>query len=178
VTALTIRVDGVEKAIRTLEKIGRGAKTTQMRNASSAAGGVLKPEAAKRAPKETGTLAKNFIVKSKVRKDKESAYALIGANRAITVFVSKDQKTNTKKVIATYRTKKDGSISVSGVARLDKAIAKGTRTEKRKPSRYLHLANKKHRFMEATIAAKGRAAAERFKQRLEKGVAEEVAKAK
>lgn len=178
---LTLKIQGIEDALQALGKFSKGVKSRQLIKASSKAAGVIKPDVVARAPRETGTLAKAFIVKAKRTKDGEGAYALVGANKAISVQVA----SNSRKVLATFRTKKDGTVKVTGIKKFQKAVAAGTRTEKRKPSRYLHLVEggtkqgvRARRFMRAALAAKGDAAVKAFADKLRRGIEEEAAKAR
>jgi HK97 gp10 family phage protein len=182
---LTLKITGIEDTFKALNQFGKGVKSRQLIKASSKAAAVIKPDVIARAPRETGTLAKAFVIKAKRTKDGEGAYAAIGANKAISVAVARNDK-GTRKVIATFRTKKDGTIKVTGGKRLEKAFAEGkSGIEYRKPSRYLHLVEggtkrgtRARRFMAGALAAKGPQAVKVFAEKLAKGVEEEAAKAR
>lgn len=169
-----VQLNGIPETLDAIERVaGKTARKKYTRNSLSAAGGVVKPEAIKRAPRDTGTLAKNLIVKTKLRQSGEGGYSLVGARRGVRVAVSAKKG---GKVLATFRKKKDGTIAVSGGKRLTKAIAKGAKPILRIPSRYLHLANRRYSFMEAAAVAKRGEAIKKATEKIQQGLAEEVAK--
>lgn len=167
---LTVEVQGIPEATAKLDRFGKGVKRKHLRIAVSAGGGVLKPEVIRRAPRDTGTLAKHQIVKAKVTKDGEGAYALVGAKRGIRV-VARGSKT-----VATFRTKKDGTVSVAGEKRLKKEQAKGGKLRTLVPSRYSHLAEKKHGYLAKSVVAKKEQVKATVTRKLREGVLAEAAK--
>lgn len=173
---LVVSVVGLGRTIAELKQFGNGFQRLQTRKALAAAGGVIRDEAVKRAPVQTGTLKKNITVKTKVPRDPTKAYALVGAKRGVKVAVT--TKNGAPQVVARFRTKKDGTIAVSGQKKLDKLQASGKQVKYRVPSRYLHLAEKHKRFMAASVAAKGQAAGQAAIDKLNQGVNDEAAKAR
>lgn len=178
--SLRVELKGLPETLAAIERVGgKAARKKYTRNALSAAGGVVKPEAAKRAPRDTGTLSKNLIVKTKLRMDDNGGYSIVGARRGVKVAVTQKKG---GKVLATFRKKKDGTIAVTGGKRLDKAVAKGVKPVYRSPSRYLHLVNQGTKrgtrathFMQSAAAAKQAEALARAMAKVKQGL-EEVAK--
>jgi hypothetical protein len=174
---LTITVEGAREARNALGSFSTGVQRVETKKALAAAGGVLKREAVKRAPTQTGTLAKYQTVKTSLNRDQTRAYTLVGAKRGVQVAVTADKKNGGLKVLARWVTKKDGTVSAAPPKRFKKALAAGTKIAYRVPSRYGHLAERKSKFMEKTIAAAQYQAARACIDRMAKGVEEQRAKA-
>lgn len=180
-SGLGVKVEGIDPTLVALASLGKGVAKRQAIKAVSAGAAVIKPEVVKRSPIDTGTLEQSFVVKARTKKRGEGAYALVGANRNIMrVFI---RKGGTRKQVATFKRTRKGETRATGEKRLAKATAAGSKPIKRKPSRYLHLANngtkrvKPTRFMDQAVQAKSNEAIARYRERLRKGLDEEVAAA-
>lgn len=172
---LNIKADlrGVPEALAGLKQFKEGIQRKHIKIALSAAGGVFKPEAVKRAPSETGLLKKSIKVKTSLSKKKDNAYAVVGASRQVKRAVG---------LAASGKNK--GKIRTLGKKAVEKLTTAGTTVRYRQPARYSHLVEKgtkrgvkATRFLADTVASKKDQAGQRIVEKLRKGVEEEAAKA-
>ena len=152
-----ITLTGVDQAIANLAQLPRKVALRHLRVALNAAGGTIRDKAKSLAPTETRLLKKSLTVKVKipdaswdVKHHGKPAYVVIGAKRGAVGQVSAWK----------------GKIRrVSGKS-LERAHAFGHRVRVRKPSRYSHLAEKKHGFHANASRTAGPAASQRAAQKL------------
>jgi hypothetical protein len=176
---LRFYVIGMAEAIAAVRELPERVQRVVIKRGLSASGGILKKEAVKRVPKDSATLEKNLIVKTSLTRDKKRAYSVVGSRRKVKVAIGEKNAKGDIGVVATFRTKKDGTVAASGQKRFDKAVAAGKSLKYRSPSRYIHLVEKKNkngRFLKKSIAAKGREAGEAGTAQMQKALVQEVAK--
>lgn len=172
-------VVGMAEAIAAIRELPERVQRVVIKRGLSAAGGILKTEAVKRVPQDSSTLKKNLIVKTSLTRDKKRAYSVVGSRRRVKVAIGEKNAKGEIGVVATFRKKKDGTTAVTGKKRFEKAIAAGRSLKYRSPSRYIHLVEKKNRngrFLQKSIAAKGRQAGEAGTAQMQKALIQEVAK--
>lgn len=172
-------VVGMAEAIAAIRELPERVQRVVIKRGLSAAGGILKKEAAKRVPKDTATLEKNLTVKTSLTRDKKRAYSVVGGKRRVKFAIGEKNKKGDIGVIASWTKKKDGSIKVTGQKKFDKAITANKQLKYRSPSRYIHLVekhNRNGRFLQKSIAAKGRQAGEAGTAQMQKALIQEVAK--
>jgi hypothetical protein len=164
----TIKLVGVEQAIANLAQLPRKVALRHLRVALSAAGGKIKDVAKVLAPVETKTLRNALTVKVKipdaswdVKHHGRPAYVLIGAKRGGTG----DRQVSSWK----------GKIRRVTGKSLERAHAFGLRVRVRRPSRYSHLAEKKHRFHANAARIAGPVASQRAADKLAKAFETEAA---
>ncbi len=174
---LTVTVSGAAEARNALAQFGEGVQRVSIKRSLAAAGGVLKREAQKRVPQQTGTLEKYQIVKTSLNRAKTVAYTLVGAKRGVQVAVTEDTKKGGLKVLARWVTKKNGTVSAKSPARFRKAVAAKAKIAYRVPSRYGHLVERGSKFMQKTIASAQHQAAEACISKMRREVNEQRAKA-
>ncbi len=176
---LRYHVIGMAEAIAAIRDLPERVQRVVIKRGLAASGGILKTETVKRVQQDSSTLKKNLIVKTSLTRDKKRAYSVVGSRRKVKVAIGQKNAKGDIGVVATFRTKKDGTTAVTGQKRFDKAIAAGKSVRYRSPSRYIHLAEKKNRngrFLQKSIAAKGRQAGEAGVAQMQKALGEEVAK--
>lgn len=136
---MTVKTVGLREAIAGISGFSTRVRRKVIIVAVSKGASILRAQAARRAPEDSGTLKKNMAVKVMLSRDENRCRALIGGKRGVKVQVRVNADGGTKK-LATFTKKKDGSIKVTGQKKLDKAVKAGATTAMRQPSRYLHLA--------------------------------------
>lgn len=153
----TIKLVGVDQAIANLGNLPRKVAFKHLRVALSAAGGQIKDTLKLLAPVETRTLKNSFAVKTKipdaswdVKHHGKPAYVVIGAKRGSAKLV-----TNWK-----------GRVITATKKTLERARAFRIKARWRKPSRYSHLAEKKHGFHANAARIVGPRAADKAAKKL------------
>lgn len=151
--AQTIKIVGVEQAVANLAMLPRKVAFKHLRIALNAAGGTIKTAIVAGAPRRTRLLSKSQAVKVKipdaswdVKHHGKPAYVVIGTKRGAVGAVA-------------------GGKSLS-IRKATKRVLSGGKVKTVRPSRYAHLAERKHGYMAAAARRAGTQATQRAAQKL------------
>lgn len=126
--ALHIELKGVREAQRALDRFGRAVRRKHTRIALAAAGGTIRDEARRTAPRETGLLRRSLAVKPGTNK-KGDAYTVVGASRKVIEWIEPSRRLYRKQRIKMRLVSK----------KMLSLLPMSSKMTRRKPSKYLHL---------------------------------------